>query len=87
MHQSKPEPDSEPACACGRRRSEAAAAVYRSEAALFVFHRCPCGLEWTERRDGIDRSQPVTTDEVIEVHQYLAAFDGPISELFGLRSA
>jgi hypothetical protein len=63
------------------------ATVYRSPVAEFVFHRCPCGLEWTERRDGIDRSEPVSTDEVIEVHQCLAAFEGPLSELLGAPRA
>lgn len=85
MHKPKPEP--EPVCACGRQRAEAAAAVYRSAAAVFVFHRCACGLEWTERRDAVDPSEPVTTDEVIEVHRCLAAFEGPISELLLLHSA
>lgn len=84
MHQSKPEP--EPICVCGRQRTEAAVAVYRSATAEFVYHRCPCGLEWTERRDGIDYSEPVSTDEVIEVHQCLAAFEGPISELLTQHS-
>ena len=83
----KPQPEPEQRCACGRERSEAAEAVYRSEAVVFVFHRCTCGVEWTERRDGIDRNQPVTTDEVIEVHQALAGFEGPISELLGLHPA
>ena len=85
MQQSKPEP--EPTCVCGRPRAEAVAAVYRSSIAEFVFHRCPCGLEWTERRAGIDRSEPVSTDEVIEVHQCLAAFEGPLSELLGAHPA
>jgi hypothetical protein len=79
--QSKPEAEPEPTCVCGRARSEAVASSYRSYVAEFVFHRCPCGLEWTERRDGIDRSAPVSMDEVIEVHQCLAAFEGPLSQL------
>ena len=85
--QSKPEPEPEPACVCGRERSEAVAAVYRSYAAEFVFRRCPCGLEWTERHDLPDRSEPVSTDEVIEVHQCLVAFEGPLSELLDTQSA
>lgn len=85
MQKSKPGP--EPTCVCGRSRAEAAAAVYRSPVAEFVFHRCPCGLEWTERRAGFDRSEPVSTDEVIEVHMCLAAFEGPLSALLSTRPA
>jgi len=85
MQQSQPEPDL--ACTCGRQRAEAEATVYRSPVAEFVFHRCPCGREWTERRAGIDRSEPVSTDEVIEVHQCLAAFEGPLSELLSAPRA
>lgn len=85
--QSKPEAEPEPTCVCGRQRSEAVAAVYRSYAAEFVFHRCPCGLEWTERLEGIDHSEPVSSDEVIEVHQCLAAFEGSLSELFDTQHA
>jgi hypothetical protein len=38
-------------------------------------------VEWTERRLSIDRSQPVTTDEVIEVHRFLSSFEGPLPHL------
>lgn len=83
----KPKPEPEPVCACGRKQKEAVARVYQAHAATFVFHRCPCGLEWTERCELVDRSEPVSTDEVIEVHQYLAAFHGSISELLSLPTA
>ena len=80
----EPEP---PRCSCGRSRSEAAVSTFHSQASLFTFHRCECGLEWTEQSLGVDRSQPVTTDEVIEVHERMARFEGPLSELLGLKSA
>ncbi len=87
MQNSKPDGDPDPACACGRTRSQAAASVYRSHTAVFVFRRCECGREWTERREGIDRSSPVSGDEVIEVHQLLRRFKGPITEMLGQPSS
>ena len=41
----EPEP---PSCSCGRSRSEASVSSFHSQASLFTFHRCECGLEWTE---------------------------------------
>ncbi len=84
MQKSKPEPDPDAACRCGRRRDQSVTTVYQSHAAVFVFHRCSCGLEWTERQELVDRSQPVSSDEVIEVHVALARFQGPLSQLIGL---
>jgi hypothetical protein len=46
-----------------------------------LFHRCECGTEWTEHRTDIDPTDPVTSDEVIEVHRRLAKFEGSIAEL------
>jgi hypothetical protein len=86
MQKPKKEPEVRD-CTCGRSRTEAAVSTYRSHSALFTFHRCECGLEWTERANGIDRSEPVTTDEVIEVHERLAGFEGPLAELLGLKPA
>ncbi len=86
MHKPKKEPEA-PRCSCGRSRSEAAVSSFRSHVTLFTFHRCECGLEWTEHAVGVDRTQPVTTDEVIEVHERMARFEGPLSELLGMQSA
>ena len=86
MQKPKKEPEAT-RCTCGRERTEAAVSSYRSHATLFTFHRCECGLEWTERKDGVDRSEPVTTDEVLEVHERMARFEGPLSELVGLKPA
>lgn len=67
-------------CACGRELKDTVAHVYRSHNRCRVFHRCECGFEWTELRD-IDPMDPVSSDEVIEVHSRLAGFEGSISEL------
>lgn len=87
MQRSQPDEDPGRACACGRNRSQAAASVYRSHRSVFTFLRCECGREWTERRDAFDPATPVTTDEVIEVHQLLRRFRGPITEMLSLPSA
>ena len=68
-------------CVCGRELEDASVCVYRSNNKVHVFHRCDCGVEWTEHRSAIDPSDPVSSDEVIEVHMRMATFDGSISEL------
>jgi hypothetical protein len=74
-------------CACGRKLEDAAVYVYRSHVDRYLFHICDCGTEWTERQTDIDRADPVSSDEVIEVHARLAKFDGPISQLLEQRYA
>jgi len=74
-------------CACGRRRKDAAIYTYRSRTDRFLFHRCECGAEWTEHQNDIDPMDPVTSDEVIEVHKQLAKFEGSIAELLTPHSA
>jgi hypothetical protein len=44
-------------------------------------------VEWTERRSSADRMDPVSSDEVLEVHEQLAAFEGSFSDLFARRTA
>ena len=39
------------------------------------------GAEWTEHQTDIDPTDPVSSDEVIEVHKQLAKFEGSIAEL------
>jgi hypothetical protein len=68
-------------CVCGRKRKDAAVYVYRSHTDRCLFHRCQCGAEWTEHQTDIDPMDPVSSDEVIEVHAHLAKFEGSISEL------
>lgn len=80
MQKSKLEPD-KGRCACGRRRKDAATYMYRSRSDRFLFHRCECGSEWTERQADVDPTDPVSSDEVIEVHRQLAKFEGPIGDL------
>jgi hypothetical protein len=74
-------------CACGRKLEDAAVYVYRSHTDRCVFLRCECGAEWTEHQTDIDPMDPVSSDEVIEVHTRLAKFEGSISELLQQRSA
>jgi hypothetical protein len=68
-------------CVCGRELKDASVYAYRSRNKCHVFHRCECGVEWTELRGDIDPTDPVSSDEVIEVHTRLASFEGSISEL------
>jgi hypothetical protein len=80
LQKSKLEPD-KGRCACGRRLKDAAIYTYRSHRDRFLFHRCQCGSEWTEHQADIDPTDPVTSDEVIEVHRRMAKFDGPLADL------
>jgi len=86
VQKSKLEPD-RGKCACGRRLSDAAIDTYRSHTDRFMFHRCACGTEWTEHRTDVDPTDPVSSDEVIEVHKQLAKFEGSIAELLQPHSA
>jgi hypothetical protein len=52
-----------------------------------MFHRCECGTEWTEHLTDIDKADPVSSDEVIEVHKRLAKFEGSFAELIEKHSA
>ena len=80
MQKSRLEPD-KGKCVCGRRLKDAAIYTYRSHTDRFMFHRCECGTEWTEHQTDIDPREPVTSDEVIEVHRQLSKFEGSIAEL------
>lgn len=80
MQRSKLESD-KGKCICGRRLKDAAVFTYRSHTDRFLFHRCECGSEWTEHVTDVDPHDPVSSDEVIEVHRQLAKFEGTIAEL------
>jgi hypothetical protein len=54
---------------------------YRSRRGSYRFHRCQCGTEWTVSIHEIDHSLPVSGDEVLDVHQLLADFEGRLNEL------
>jgi hypothetical protein len=73
-----PEPS---VCPCGRRRDAAASYIHQSNVATYVYHRCECGVEWTESHPCVDRSLPVSTDEVLEVHQALTDYEGSLRDL------
>ena len=68
-------------CACGRPKAEAAYTVYRSATRRSVYRRCQCGLEWTEVDTPIEHADPITGDEVLEVHEHLKRADWSIAEL------
>jgi hypothetical protein len=87
MQRRKPEPERS-RCTCGRSRRDAATTVYRSsQKGRFIYHRCECGIEWTEHQVSVDPSEPISSDELLEVHEQLAGFDGPISLLLGLKTS
>ena len=86
MRSSHLEPD-EVRCPCGRRTAEANAVSYSSVLVRYIFRRCGCGREWTEQLPAIDRTQPVSLDEILDVHERVTAFEGPLNELLGLKSA
>ena len=86
MQKSKQEPE-KGKCVCGRRLKDATIYVYRSRTDRYLFHRCECGAEWTEHQTDVDPMDPVSSDEVIEVHRRLAKFEGSIAELLERRPA
>jgi len=86
LQKSKLEPD-KGKCACGRRLQEASVYLYRSHTDRYLFHRCECGTEWTEHQTSVDPTEPISSDEVLEVHKQLAKFEGSIAELLQQRSA
>ncbi len=85
--QESQQPPENSSCVCGRSRADAAAHEYRGHSGHFVYRRCQCGVEWTEHRSAADRTDPVSSDEVLEVHEQLAAFEGSFSDLFARRTA
>jgi hypothetical protein len=54
---------------------------YRSQKGSFRFHRCECGTEWTEHLALIDRTVPVSGDELLDVHLALVDFEGKLTDL------
>jgi hypothetical protein len=67
-------------CRCGRQRTIRVVS-YRSQSGSYRFHRCECGTEWTERLAHIDRTVPVSGDELLDVHLLLAEFEGNLTDL------
>ena len=66
MQRSKLEPD-KGKCACGRRLKDASVYIYRSHTDRYLFHRCECGAEWTEHQTDIDPTDPVSSDQSLEI--------------------
>ena len=86
MRRSQRSPEGEQ-CRCGRPHGTARVASYRSQLGSYRYHRCDCGTEWTEHIPHVDRSEPVTGDEVLDVHLGLAKFHGRLTELIDLNTA
>lgn len=74
----------EPQCTCGRELASITRIVHQTTSGLYVYWHCQCGQEWTEREQAIDRASPITADELLEVHECLGAFAGPLVELLRL---
>ena len=68
-------------CRCGRWPGSHRVVSYRGSSASYRYHRCDCGKEWTERVARIDRAQPITGDEVLDVHLALARLDFCLSDV------
>ena len=82
MLQPKLEPE-QSRCACGRDLVDASAFVHQSSSGRYVYRRCACGAEWTEEQGQFDPHSPISWDELLEVHERLAAFRGSLNELLG----
>ena len=74
-------------CRCGRPSRAVRVVSYRSASASYRYHRCECGTEWTERMALVDRSAPVSGDELLDVHLVLADFEGKLTDLIERASA
>lgn len=72
-------------CSCGRLRVAAHhSAAHHQGTHRITYCRCECGQEWTEDVDTHrDPGSPVCAGEVIEVHEFLERWKGPLSDLLG----
>ena len=68
-------------CRCGRPPRAVRVVSYRSHSASYRYHRCECGTEWTEQVALVDRTAPVSGDELLDVHLVLADFEGKLTDL------
>lgn len=69
-------------CTCGRPFTDTAVYTYRSRTHVHRYFLCRCGSEWTETEAVFDLTEPVSSDEVIEVHTLLAASGGSFADMF-----
>ena len=72
-------------CACGRLRSEAEVNVLRRRFSRHTYHLCACGSEWTENSDAVNLLDPISSEEVLSVHERLNGFEGTFGELLRAR--
>lgn len=70
-------------CACGRLLADAEVHVLQLHSRHFTYHRCVCGVEWTETETiAFERDDVVTSGEVLAVHERMALQkDVPLIEL------
>ena len=60
-----------PKCKCGRLKAEAQRRVYHSHDRHITSFLCDCGQEWTLEEVDVDPLDPVTSEEVLRVHEVL----------------
>jgi hypothetical protein len=63
-------------CVCGRDPADALVTRFSSITGTYSFHRCACGVEWTERVANPDGPEPACRDVVLEAHQHFKDFHG-----------
>jgi hypothetical protein len=78
-------PRNERRCDCGRLRSEAEVNVLRLRSSRHTYHVCACGAEWTDNADAVNLLDPISSEEVLSVHERLDGFEGTFGELLGAR--
>lgn len=81
---STPQPyRSEHACPkCGRSLGTADIHTLALGAARKAWYTCAaCGFEWQQVWRSVDRSERVTADELLAVHEALGDFEGPLTDL------
>lgn len=68
-------------CACGRLRSEAEVNILRLRFSRHTYQVCACGAEWAETSDAVNLLDPISSEEVLSVHERLDGFEGTFGEL------
>ena len=69
-------------CDCGRPWSACVYVIQRSGIHRWIHYRCQaCAREWTVQEDVADLEEPVSSDEVLEVHKQLMD-QGALVDLF-----
>ena len=69
-------------CECGRGWDQCIHLIQRSGDTRFTWYRCQgCNREWEVVETVDDLADPVSSDEVLEVHRLLTATDLTLGEL------